>query len=105
MIKNMTIQELKKKIESGEEIILVDCREKKEWDQGHLPSAQLLPLSEFQERFNELNSNSEIVVQCRSGKRSMNACQILLENDYANVANLEGGILAWEAEGHEIIKE
>ncbi|MBT7610445.1 MAG: rhodanese-like domain-containing protein [Bacteriovoracaceae bacterium] len=102
MIKSMNVEELKSKLDNGEEILLVDCREQNEWDDGHIPQAQLLPLSEFQSRFSELKEDATIILQCRSGKRSLSACQILLENDYENMTNLEGGILAWIEKGFEI---
>jgi rhodanese-related sulfurtransferase len=104
MIKTINVEELKKKLENGEELLLVDCREQEEWNDGHISKAILLPLSEFQDRFKELNQDATIIMQCRSGKRSLNACQILLENDYEDMTNLEGGIMAWIEKGYDITK-
>jgi rhodanese-related sulfurtransferase len=104
MIKSMNVEELKAKLDNGEEIVVIDCREQMEWNEGHIGAAKLLPLSEFQERFSELSPDANLVLQCRSGKRSLTACQILLENDYENLTNLEGGILAWIEKGYEIAK-
>lgn len=102
MIKTMSVDELKRKMDAGETFTLIDCREQNEWDQGHIPGAKLIPLSRFNEHISELKNSDEIILQCRSGVRSLKACQILLENDFENLANLEGGILDWENKGHEI---
>ena len=105
MIKSINVVELKQKIDNGEDIVIVDCREEAEWNEGRLPGAILIPLSEFQTRYSELKEDAEIIMQCRSGKRSLTACQILLENDYEDMANLEGGILDWASHGFEIINK
>lgn len=104
MIKSMNVEELKIKLDNGEKVVLVDCREQPEWNDGRISEAILLPLSEFQDRFKELDENATIIMQCRSGKRSLTACQILLENDYEDMANLEGGIIAWIEKGYDITK-
>ena len=106
MIKEMDVQELKTKLESGEKFYFIDCRELEEWQDGHIEGAAFLPLSEFQERFESVltEKNAKIVMQCRSGKRSMNACMFLLSKGYSDLNNLEGGILAWNEAGFPIIK-
>lgn len=105
MIKSINAEELKAKLDAGEELILVDCREQEEWDEDHIPNAIFMPLSTFQENFNKLDSNKQIIMQCRSGKRSLTACQILQENDYEDLTNLEGGILGWKELGYEVTKD
>jgi len=105
MIKSMNAKELKAKLDAGEKIVLVDCREQEEWDEAHIPNAIFIPLSTFQENFNKLDPNAQIVMQCRSGKRSLTACQILQENDYEDLTNLEGGILDWKEQGFEVTKD
>ncbi|MCO4793168.1 MAG: rhodanese-like domain-containing protein [Bacteriovoracaceae bacterium] len=105
MIKSINASELKAKLDAGDKIILVDCREQEEWDAGHIGAAQLMPLSTFQENFKSLDPNAEIIMQCRSGKRSLTACQILQENDYEDLTNLEDGILGWADNGFEIKKD
>lgn len=105
MIKSINADELKAKLDAGEELILVDCREQEEWNEDHIPNAIFMPLSTFQENFNKLDSNKQIIMQCRSGKRSLTACQILQENDYEDLTNLEGGILGWKELGYEVTKD
>lgn len=105
MIKTMNVDELKKKLDAKENFVLVDCREQDEWDQGHIPGAKFIPLSQFQEQYHQLKQSDEIVIQCRSGVRSLKACQFLMENDFENLTNLEGGILDWIEKGYGIENE
>jgi rhodanese-related sulfurtransferase len=102
MIKTISSPELKEKMENGEQIVLVDCREQNEWDAGHIPGAVFIPLGEFPERKDELNPGATIIIQCRSGARSMRACQFLASEGYEDLANLEGGIIDWAQCGYPI---
>ncbi|MBC7714569.1 MAG: rhodanese-like domain-containing protein [Rhizobacter sp.] len=104
MIKEIDVQELKTKLEKGETFQFIDCREQEEWNDGHIDGATLVPLSEFQERyeFTMPDKNAQIVLQCRSGKRSMNAAMFLLSKGYTDLLNLEGGILAWTEAGFRV---
>jgi rhodanese-related sulfurtransferase len=103
MIGNMTVTELKEKLEKGEELLLIDCREQGEWDEAHIKEANFHPLSQFQAEIEKLegrNKEAVIVCQCRSGKRSLQAATMLQGEGYENLFNLEGGILAWMDEGY-----
>lgn len=104
MIATMNVEQLKEKLDAGEKLTLIDCREQDEWDQGHIPGAKFIPLSKFDEHISQLNPSDQIVIQCRSGVRSLKACQILLENDFEHLNNLEGGILDWIDKGFAIEK-
>lgn len=105
MIKEINSQELKEKLEKGEDIILVDCREQDEWDAGHIEAAKFIPLSELEQRHAEVGpTDAQIIMQCRSGKRSMNACMILQNNGWENLTNLSDGILGWQGNGYEVKK-
>ena len=104
MIKEIDVQELKKKLDNKENFVFIDCREQEEWDEAHIEGATLIPLSTFQEKYEAVltDKNATIVVQCRSGKRSMNACMFLLSKGYSDLNNLEGGIMAWHQAGFPI---
>ncbi len=104
MIKEMNVSELKNKLDNGEKIHFIDCRELAEWNDGHIEGATLLPLSEFQQKYESVlgEKDAKIVMQCRSGKRSMDACMFLLSKGYSDLNNLEGGILAWTQAGFPI---
>lgn len=105
MIKEIEIQELKSKIDAGEKFYFIDCRELEEWNSGHIEGATLIPLSEFPQKYESIltEKNAKIIIQCRSGKRSMNACMFLLSKGYSDLNNLEGGIIAWTEAGHPVI--
>src|SRR6478672_7554032 len=95
---NITVEELKKKMDRGEKINLIDCREPHEFAEFNL-GGKLIPLGKFQTmQVDELDSlkDEEVIIHCRSGKRSMMACQILDTIGFKNTNNLEGGILAWK---------
>lgn len=93
----MTVEELKHKIDSGEKVNLIDCREPHEYEEANL-GGRLIPLGKFQSMdLDELENlkDDEVIVHCRSGKRSMMACSILDQMGFTNTYNLDGGILAW----------
>jgi len=97
-MKNITVEELKQKMDSGEKINLVDCREAHEYAEANL-GGKLVPLGKIQtmqiEELEDLK-NEEVIVHCRSGHRSMMACMVLEQLGFTNTYNLVGGILAWQ---------
>ena len=97
-MKNITVEELKEKLDSGEKINLIDCREPHEYEEANL-GGRLIPLGKFQTmQLDEIEDlkNEEVIVHCRSGKRSAMACQVLDTMGFTDTYNLEGGILAWQ---------
>ncbi len=99
-IQSMTTLELKEKMEKGENFVLVDCREQEEWNAGHIPGAIFIPLSKFAHEYEKIGDKKQtIIMQCRSGRRSLNACHFLDEEGYSDLYNLEGGILEWAERG------
>jgi sulfur-carrier protein adenylyltransferase/sulfurtransferase len=97
-MKEIAPTELKAKMDRGENFTLIDVREPYEWDIAHLPGAKLIPLGTVGARSEELDPDAEIILQCRSGKRSADALAILHEKGFTNLTNLKGGILAWSDE-------
>lgn len=83
---------------------LLDVREQKEWNEGHIEAATFVPLSSFEESFEKLNLSHDkpIVLQCRSGKRSQNAAEFLQSKGYKNLFNLSDGILGWIEKGNPV---
>ena len=76
--------------------VFVDVREAYELEEVSYGVQHLhIPLGEIQTRINEFPKDKEIIVGCRSGKRSMNACMFLKMQGYEKVKNLEGGIMNW----------
>lgn len=95
-IEEVTPQEGQRRV--GEGALLLDVREQNEYDEVRAEGARLMPLSTFDAHFHELPKDQDIVVICRSGKRSLDAATRLAAQGYRAV-NLTGGTLAWEAEG------
>ena len=79
--------------------LLIDVREESEWNEVRIPGAMLIPLSQFVARQGELPAGRALIMQCRSGGRSGQAALALRTSGRANVANLAGGIIDWEAAG------
>jgi rhodanese-related sulfurtransferase len=96
-IPQIDIHEAKTRVEHG--ALLVDVREQHEFDEARIPGSILIPLSQFQQRYEELPKDKELVMQCRSGARSGQATEFLLANGYTDVVNMAGGILAWKEAG------
>jgi sulfur-carrier protein adenylyltransferase/sulfurtransferase len=78
--------------------LLVDVREVREFSAGHLQGSVNIPLGELPQRLREIAPDAAPVFICRSGGRSLAACQLALRANVAAPANLEGGLLAWAAE-------
>jgi adenylyltransferase/sulfurtransferase len=89
--------ELQNRLEHGDDLVILDVREPHEWEIGNLGSkgARLLPLGDIHDRMNELDTAAEIVLMCRSGKRSAKALLQLQSAGFRKLWNLDGGILAW----------
>lgn len=99
-VAEVTVQELKARLDQGEQPIIVDVREEFEWKIANLgkQGAQLIPLKQLPDRLDELDPHQEIILHCRSGSRSENAAKQLMSRGFTNVKNLKGGIRAWSAE-------
>jgi len=97
-MKNITVDELKNKLDNGEKVNLVDVREPYEFAEGNI-GGRLVPLGKVQTmQVDELEDlkDEEVIVYCRSGRRSMMACMVLDQLGFKDTYNLEGGILAWQ---------
>ena len=104
-VKEITVQELKKWIDSGKDFQLIDVREEHEYTISNL-SGENIPLSELGKYIKKVSKQKDVVVHCKSGKRSNQAIQLLKRlSDFANLHNLKGGILAWADEiDHSLTK-
>jgi molybdopterin/thiamine biosynthesis adenylyltransferase/rhodanese-related sulfurtransferase len=91
----ITPEELKEKLENGEDIILIDVREPVEYEINRIEGSKLIPLSKLPEKVNELDQTREIVLYCKMGGRSARGVQLLRELGFTRVKNLAGGIDAW----------
>lgn len=98
-MQNITVAELKSRIDAGEKLNLVDVREPHEHAEFNI-GGLLLPLGNVRmmqiDDIDELKGE-EVIVYCRSGNRSGQACMVLEQYGFSNLKNLQGGMLEWEA--------
>jgi len=93
-IPQMSVKELKRRRDAGEDVFLLDVREPYEFQIAQI-GGRLIPQNDVPQRINEIPRDREIVVHCRSGARSQKIAEFLKQSGYAQVVNLAGGILAW----------
>ncbi len=96
-IPQMSVKELKQRLDQGDDLFVLDVREPFEYQIAQI-GGHLIPLGELPKRVGELDPAREIVVQCKSGGRSQRAAEFLAKNGFAKVHNLAGGITAWSSE-------
>ena len=96
-MKEISVQELKEKIDNGEDFQLIDVREDFEYETSNLGGV-LIPLGGILIETDKIAKDKPVIVQCRSGKRSAAAIMQLEQLGYTNLYNLQGGILAWANE-------
>ena len=97
-MKTINYETLKPRLDAGEDIKLIDVREPAEHAEYNIGGI-LLPLGKVQTmQIEDIEDfrNDEVVVYCRSGRRSLNAVLVLEQLGFTNVANLEGGMLEWQ---------
>lgn len=96
-MEDITVAELKQRMDNGEELNLFDVREEWEFEEYNI-GAQLIPLPQLPQRVNELQAlkNEEIILHCRSGARSGQAKEFLKQRGFTNVRNLIGGMVEWQ---------
>ncbi|QQL49071.1 rhodanese-like domain-containing protein [Mucilaginibacter ginkgonis] len=96
-MKEVTVQELKEMRDNGADFQLIDVREDFEYEMSNL-AGQNIPLGGILIETDKISKDKPVVIMCRSGKRSAVALHQLEAQGYTNLANLQGGILAWQAE-------
>ena len=98
-MQTITVEELKARMDAGEKLNLIDCREPNEYAEFNI-GATLIPLGKFQTfQIDELEDlkNEEVIIHCRSGNRSGQACMLLDTMGFTNTKNVVGGMLEWQA--------
>jgi adenylyltransferase/sulfurtransferase len=96
-IPQLSVKDLKKRIDAGEEVYIIDVREPFEYKIAQI-GGKLIPQNDVPQRLAEIDRDREVIVQCKSGGRSQRIAEFLKQAGYPRVVNLAGGILAWSAE-------
>jgi sulfur-carrier protein adenylyltransferase/sulfurtransferase len=98
-MQEITATDLKRRLDSGEDIQIVDVREANEVAIGRIPNSIHIPLGQVLNRMSEIDENRETIVHCKMGGRSARAIDALQRSGFkGNLLNLKGGILAWSNE-------
>ena len=95
--KQATPDEIKRRIDAGEELRIIDVRERDEHRTAHIAQAELLPMSEIQSWWQTLPRDEELVFMCHHGARSAQVCSALSQAGFEHLTNMSGGIDAWSA--------
>ena len=97
-MKNITVEDLKSRLDAGEHLHLIDVREPSEYAEFNL-GGQLVPLGLIMNmQLDDLEpyKTEELIIHCKAGSRSMQACMMLEQAGYTNVVNVTGGTMAWK---------
>lgn len=98
-MEEITATELKRRLDEGDDIQIIDVREQGEHDVARMPGTKLIPLGQVLGRMNEIDEGRETVVHCKGGVRSAKAIEALQRAGFkGRLVNLKGGITAWSNE-------
>ena len=96
-IPQLTVKELKRRINAGEDVYILDVREPWEFKIAQI-GGKLIPQNDVPQRLAEIDRDREVIVHCHSGVRSQRIAEFLKQQGYPRVVNLAGGIHAWSEE-------
>ena len=96
----ITVDEAYQQYQGGD--FFLDIRTREEWDDFHIPETTLIPLDELQNRLAEVPRDQNIIVVCRSGNRSQEGRDILLDAGFTAVTSMDGGVSDWRDSGYPI---
>ena len=91
--------------EKNTDYLFLDVRTTEEFAEGHIENAILIPLSELEGRIDELPLDRAIIVYCKSGNRSTQASNLLVEKGFKKILNMEGGITEWKSKGYPLVTD
>ncbi|MFO7929476.1 MAG: rhodanese-like domain-containing protein [Candidatus Humimicrobiaceae bacterium] len=100
---NISVEEAEDLI-NDHDIFLLDVRTEEEFSSGHIEEAINIPVGDLDQRLGKIPGNKKIIVYCRSGTRSRRAADILIDNGFKQVYNMEGGIIEWKNKGLSVVE-
>jgi len=106
-VRELTVDDVKGKLDRGEKFLLVDVREESEWAKGHLPGAVHLGKGVIERDVEERvpDTATPLVLYCGGGFRSALAADNLQKMGYTNVLSMDGGIREWREKGYPLTKD
>ncbi|HEX5838125.1 MAG TPA: rhodanese-like domain-containing protein [Anaerolineales bacterium] len=99
--REISVEEAVAKRDAG--AFVLDVRQPEEWNEFHVPDSTLIPLAELASRVDELPKDQEIVIVCRSGNRSAQGRDILLDAGFTQVTSMAGGLTQWRTAGYPTV--
>ena len=84
------------------DVVVIDVRERYEYDEGHISDVTLIPLGSIPNRLDEIPTDKEVIFVCRFGNRSTQATQFLQQQGFENIHNMLGGMNAWQKAGYDV---
>jgi hydroxyacylglutathione hydrolase len=100
----LTVQDLRKRVASKEDIVIVDVRRENEWNEGHIEGSRRIYVGKLEKEANSLPRHSPIILICKTGNRSSFGASVLLRAGFDRVHNCLGGIDAWTKLGYPLVK-
>ena len=99
MTGDITVAELKQRLDAGENLNIIDVREPWEFEEFNI-NGKLIPLGDLQGKLDDLDTwmDQEVIVHCKSGGRSAAAVDYMTRQGFKNARNLAGGMMAWQAQ-------
>lgn len=95
-LRNLDSRPFQEELERNKNKTLIDVREPQEYQEGYIPGAINIPLSQLKSRINQIPKDKDVFLYCRSGMRSKQAARILVRNKYENLSHLQRGIISWQ---------
>jgi phage shock protein E len=99
--KEISVAEVAAKGDQG--AFILDVRTPEEWEEYHIADSTLIPLDELEARVDEVPRDQEVVVVCRSGNRSQQGRDILLNAGFTDVSSMKGGLVDWQAQSYPVV--
>jgi hydroxyacylglutathione hydrolase len=103
-VPQMSVAELSAQFRQGD-IAVLDVRGRSEWEAGHMPGVENIPLGLLEDRLDEVPHDRPLVVHCQGGGRSAIAASLLRAHGFADVFNLSGGFAKWQGSGNPTERE
>lgn len=101
-IKELEAPQLAEMLEQNSEVQIVDIRQPAEVASGTVPGAETIPMHTIPLRIQDIKQDKPVVLVCRSGARSAQACMFLAQQGYENIFNLRGGMMGWAGSGLQV---
>lgn len=100
---DVTVQEARRLMEDKPGLVILDVRTASEYEEGHIEGAVNIPVQELGVRFDELSIEGELLVYCRTGNRSAQAVDILLDVGFTKIYHMDEGITGWTEAGYPVV--